>query len=108
VGQCRATGLRVGPESREIGRCGGSDVLAHNQGDAKIDGQHAGGTQQDGYRHDRRGALDDTGDECSDQQKDENRPVTANVKAREEGYGSVVVCQVETLAGIAQQYEREE
>ena len=43
--------LGVGTEGGKIGCCRGTDIFAHDEGYSQIDGEHAGGTEQDGDCH---------------------------------------------------------
>ena len=52
VGKGCTTSLKVGTEGCKVGCGGGSDILAHDEGYAQIDGQHTCGTEQDGDCHD--------------------------------------------------------
>ena len=43
--------LGVGTEGGKVGCCRGTDIFAHDEGYSQIDGEHAGGTEQDGDCH---------------------------------------------------------
>ncbi len=108
VGEGRPPGLRVGSQGSQVGRGRGADILAHHQRDAQVDGQHTRGAEHDGDGHHGRRALHDASDEGADEQEDEDGEMALGVERQEETDGIGVVAQVEGLACVAQQHQREE
>ena len=100
--------LCVGSQCGKVGSGGGTDVLAHDQGDAKVDGQHARGAEQDGDGHHGCRRLHDAGDDGADGKEDKDGEVALCVERAEEADDRGVVLQVQLLACRTEQHQREE
>ena len=105
MGKSGAASLCVGSEGGEVGSGRGSDVLTHDESDAKIDGQHASGAEQDGDGHHGSRRLHDAGDDGADEQEDDDGEVAACVEGAEKFNYCRIMFEVEFLSGSAEKYK---
>ena len=102
MSQCRASCLCVGAEGSKVGSGGGSDVLTHDECNAKINRQHACGAQENGDGHYGSRRLYDASYQGANKQEDDDGEMAASVEGAEKSNYCGIMFKVEFLSGTAE------
>ena len=108
MGEGSAARLRVGCHGSEVRGYGGAYVLAHDEGYALIDGEHAAGAEYHGDGHDGSRRLHAEREQSSEQQEADGREEAVWVERAEEVEHGLVVSEVHVNARLAQRAQSEE